>query len=101
MAFIPLIGPFLTLGSYPRYQIVVYPSQRSTPTVLDCNGSRTGVSTIVWVDETLQLAGVGMIAAALVLRNWSPAVQTQVGRLEIIPGAPATPLGMSVRVTEF
>jgi hypothetical protein len=99
LSFIPLIGPFLTLASYPRYQIVSY--SNGSPYVLDCNGSRSAVSTLVWTDEVLQLGGAGMIVAGILLRRAPPVVQTNVGRIEFVPGAPMTPLGASIRLTDF
>lgn len=99
LSFIPLIGPFLTLGSYPRYQIVSY--SNGSPYVLDCNGSRSAVSTLVWTDEVLQLGGAGMIVAGMLLRRAPPVVETKVGRIEFVPGAPMAPLGASIRLTDF
>jgi hypothetical protein len=98
-SYVPLIGPFITLAGYPDHQIATY---KSGPNVLDCKSSRGAVAALVWTDELLQLGGAAMLTLGIIMKRGSARPDT-VGKasLELVPGAPSAPLGMSVVVTTF
>jgi hypothetical protein len=103
-AFIPLVGPFLTLANYTDYQIVTYGTSQGSAAigVGDCNGSRSTVTGAVIADEVLQLGGLAALGTGLLLRSpVQPSGTGRIGAIEVVPGAPAAPLGATLRVIGF
>ena len=96
--FIPLFGPWLFSAQYPRHQVVGYGS--AAPELLDCNGSRSLVTTTVVADEILQLGGAALLAGALAYRHLGPE-RASARRVEILPGTVATPLGLTLLASDL
>ena len=96
--FIPFVGPWVFAAGYPNHQVVGYGQGR--PEVLDCNGSRSFAMTLVAVDEVLQLSGAGMITAGMLMHR-ETIDRKAIGKLELVPGTPSTPLGMSLVIRNF
>ncbi len=98
LSFIPIVGPFLTMATYPNHQVASYPPTAiamQMPYVIDCLGGRTAVQALAIGEEALQLAGAGLIGLGLALRSPS---QSQRGSIVLSPGTAATPAGATLRI---
>jgi hypothetical protein len=97
--FVPLVGPAIFAGEYPKHQLVAYGA--GYPEAFDCNGSRSLEEGIVVADEILQLGGAVLLTSGLVFRRSDEPEAPQVGTIAIVPGTAATPLGLSMLIRGF
>jgi hypothetical protein len=97
-AFIPLVGPLLTLQNYPNHQVATY---EGGPRVLDCNGSRTALTVMVIGDEIVQIGGLAMALTGLVMHAVIAGKEGSAGSVALIAGSEGAPLGLTLRAVSF
>jgi hypothetical protein len=98
LSFIPLVGPFMTLGSYPNHDVAAY-NNGVLETHLHCTDYKGVVTGIVVTDEIIQIAGAAMLVTGLTLN--ATVAQSKSGSLILFPGAAGAPLGLTLRFTSF
>lgn len=97
-SYIPLAGPFITLGNYPSHDVYTNASQLD---ILDCHSSQGAVTALVATSEVLQLGGAALAGVGFVLaRNKTPEGE-KAATWVVTPGTAGAPLGLTVRGVTF
>ncbi len=90
-SFIPLVGPFVTIGEFSNDQA--------------CSNPRTPILATAVASEILQLGGVAMLGvgvALLVIPGPPPKVKNEAATVTLVPGAQGADVGgLTLRVTGF
>jgi len=97
-AFIPVVGPLLTLQNYPNHQVATY---QDGPRVLDCNGSRTALTVMVIGDEIVQIGGLAMALTGLVMHAVIAWKEGSPGSVSVSVGSEGAPMGLTLRALTF
>jgi hypothetical protein len=97
-AFIPVVGPLLTLQNYPNHQVATY---QAGPHVLDCNGSRTALTVMVISDTVVQIGGLAMALTGLVMHAVIAGKEGSAGSVSLSVGSEGAPMGLTLRAVTF
>ncbi len=97
-AFIPVVGPLLTLQNYPNHQVATY---QDGPRALDCNGSRTALTVMVIGDEIVQIGGLAMALTGLVMHTVIAGKEGSAGSVSLSVGSEGAPMGLTLRALTF
>lgn len=92
-AFIPVVGPLLTLQHYPNHQVATY---GSGPRLLDCNGSKTALTVMAVADSVVQIGGLAMALSGLVMHAVIAGKEGQSGSIALTAGAQEAPMGITL-----
>jgi hypothetical protein len=106
LALIPLVGPLLTLSSYPGHDIVSYSAPDPTTMapaiqVSDCKGGQSTFSDVVIADEILQLGGAALLGTGLLIRSPVESADRRGPGIRLLVGAPRAPFGATLQVGGF